>query len=246
MSNKLVCSVLLGVLVQSGAQGAELQVLSSNGVTGILAQLVPAFERASGNTLIMHFDTTQALTNSINEGDDFDVAILTHPAAESLATAGKCGRGTDIARTGIGVAVRAGAPKPKIATLSAFKRALQTAKSVGFSSSGASGLYVEDMLRRIDMAQTVNAKAQRYTSDQLALRLAAGEVELVIQQISEIHVMQGAAYVGPLPEVLQHDTVFTASVSSHARNPAAAQAFVAFLTAPEAAPIIRAQWMSAP
>jgi molybdate transport system substrate-binding protein len=242
----LACALALACLLQGATEAAELQVLSSNGVTGILAALVPGFEHASGNTLHVHFDTTQSLTRSINDGADFDVAILTHPAVESLMVMGRCGHGADIARSGIGVAVRAGASRPDITTLAAFKAALQRASSVGFSATGASGLYVEEMLQRIGMTQALNAKVQRYNSDVLAARLAAGEVELVIQQISEIHLMPGTDYVGPLPGSLQHDTVFTASVGTHARDPAAAKALVAFLVAPEAAAIIRANWMTPP
>jgi molybdate transport system substrate-binding protein len=246
MRVRLACVLALGLLAQSALEGAELRIVSSNGLSGLLTELGPGFEQASGHRLSVHYDTTQALTHSINAGEDFDVAILTHPAIEALASSGTCSRGTDIARSGIGVAVRAGAPTPDITSTAALKRTLLAARSVGFSSSGASGLYVEDLLRRLDVAQSVNAKAQRYTSDELAARLAAGEVELVIQQISEIHVMPGTAYVGPLPAELQHDTVFTASVGVHAHDPAAAQALIAFLTAPQAAAVIRAQWMAPP
>jgi molybdate transport system substrate-binding protein len=239
-------TALVALLAQSSLQGAELKIASSNGVTGLLAELGPRFQQATGNTLLVHYDTTRALSLSISAGEDFDVAILTHPAIAALATSGKCARGTDIARSGIGIAVRAGAPKPDVTSTAALRRTLLAAKSVGFSSNGASGLYVEDLLRRLGVAQPVNAKAQRFTSDQLAARLAAGDVELVIQQISEINVMPGTAYVGPLPAELQHDTVFAAGVGAHAHDPAAAQAFIAFLTAPEAVPVIREKWMTPP
>ena len=246
MPHRIATAIVLGLLAHSAVQGAELRVVSSNGVTGLLRELGPKFEQATGNTLIVHYDTTQALTSSINAGEDFDVAILTQPAVEALASSGKCAAGTGIARSGIGVAVRAGAARPDVTTTAALKRTLLAAKSVGFSSNGASGLYVEDLLQRLGVAQRVNTKAQRYTSDQLAARLAAGDVELVIQQISEIHVMQGIAYLGPLPAELQHETVFTAAIGAHAHDPAVAQALVGFLTAPEAAPIIRANWMQPP
>jgi molybdate transport system substrate-binding protein len=242
----LAAAAVLGMLVQSTVQGAELRIVSSNGVTGLLQELGAKFEQATGNTLRVHYDTTQALTGSINAGEDFDVAILTQPAVEALAGSGKCAPGVGVARSGIGVAVRAGAAKPDVTTTAALKRTLLAAKSVGFSSNGASGLYVEELLQRLGLAQSVNAKAQRYPSDQLAARLAAGDVELVLQQISEIHVMQGTAYVGPLPAELQHETVFSATVGAHAHDRAAAQALVAFLTAPAAAPIIRANWMQPP
>jgi molybdate transport system substrate-binding protein len=242
----LAAALLVLLQGQAAVHAAELQVLSSNALTGVLGELVPAFEQASGNTLVVRFDTTQALTEGVSRGEEFDVAILTHAAAQSLAASGKCSSGTDIARSGLGVAVRAGTPKPDIATLAAFRQSLRAAKSVGFSSTGASGLYVEQMLQRIGMASTVNAKVQRYPSDQLARRLADGEVELVIQQISEIHVMQGSAYAGPLPQAVQNETVFTASVGAGAHSPAAAQALVAFLSAPAAAAVIRAQWMLPP
>jgi molybdate transport system substrate-binding protein len=246
MPHRIATAIVLGLLAHSAGQAAELRVVSSNGVTGLLRELGPKFEQASGNTLLVHYDTTQALTSSINAGEYFDVAILTQSAVEALASSGKCAPGTAIARSGIGVAVRAGAARPDVTTVAALKRTLLAAKSVGFSSNGASGLYVEDLLQRLGVAQRINAKAQRYSSDQLAERLAAGEVELVIQQISEIHVMQGIAYLGPLPAELQHETVFAAAIGAHAHDPAVAQALVAFLTAPEAAPVIRANWMQPP
>jgi molybdate transport system substrate-binding protein len=146
-----------------------------------------------------------------------------------------------LARSGIGIAVRAGAPKPDIATADALKRALLAAKSVAYTIEGASGIYFAAVLARLGIAAEVKAKAKLLTSGATAELAARGEAELAVQQISEILPVAGAELVGPLPPELQLQTVFAVGIGSQAKMPDAAAALARFLTSPEAVCVIRAK-----
>ena len=224
---------------------AEIRVLSSNGVAGVLRELGPAFERRSEQRLAIQFDAAAILKQKIEDGLVFDVAILTAEITDDLITGGALVAETraDIARSGVGVAVRAGAPKPDISSSAAFMRALLNAKSVAYATQGASGRYFLGLLERLGIAERIKAKAKTRPSGAIAALVAMSEAELAVQQISELMTVSGVELVGPLPPELQTHTTFTAAVSASAREPGAAKAFIKFLTAFEALPVIRAKGM---
>ncbi|HKX10052.1 MAG TPA: substrate-binding domain-containing protein [Stellaceae bacterium] len=227
---------------------AAIKVLSSNGVAGILRELGPTFERSSGQRLAIDLDAASILKRKILDGAAFDVAILTAAIADDLIKAGKLVAATraDIARSGVGVAVRAGAPKPDIGTTEAFRRALLDAKSVAYTTQGASGQYFVSLLEKLGIADQVKAKAKTRPSGIIGELLASGEAELAVQQISELMKVSGIELLGPLPPELQSYTTFTAAVSASAKEPAAAKAFIKFLSAPEALPVIKTNGMESP
>jgi len=221
----------------------EIRVLSSHAAFEVLSELGPAFERASGHRLSFAFNPTAAIKREIDAGAAFDIAIVTRPAIDALAAAGVILRETcvDIGRCGLGVAVRQGAPKPEIGTVEAFKRALLAAKSVVRSRDGASGQYFETLLGRLGIAAAMRDKIKIGPAGRIAELVARGEAELAVQQVPELVPVKGADFVGPFPDELQVYTVFAAGVAAASKHRAAAQAFVAALAAPAAAPLYQAK-----
>jgi molybdate transport system substrate-binding protein len=232
-------------LCGAGAGAGEIKVLSTNGVKAIMEELGPQFERATGHKLVVTFEVTTALKKDIEAGATFDVTILTASAIDDLVKQGKAkGPGAAIAKSGVGVAVRAGAPKPDISTVEAFKRTLLAAKSVAYTTQGASGIYfVNVVIERLGIAAEIKAKAKTQPGGSTAETVARGEAELAIQQISELLPVEGAAYVGPFPPELQSFTAFAAALGPAAKDPEAAQSLIRFLTAPSALSIIKGKGM---
>ncbi len=230
--------------MQGAAHAAEIKVLSTNGVKAILEDLAPQFERATGHKLVITFEVTTVLKKDIEAGATFDVTILTASATDDLIKQGKArGPSAMIAKSGAGVAVKAGAPKPDISTTDAFKRALLAAKSVAYTTQGASGVYFMTVLDRLGIAAEIKAKAKTQAGGAVAELVARGEAELAVQQISELLPVKGAEYVGPFPPELQNYTAFTAALGLSPKDPAAAKAFIDFLTAPSALSVIKAKGM---
>ena len=152
------------------------------------------------------------------------------------------GSRVDLARSGIGVAVRAGAPRPDMSSVDAFVRALRQAKSVAHSSS-ASGIYLKGLFQRLGLYDTLGDRIRQVEGEPVGSVVARGEAEIGFQQVSELLPVPGIDYVGPLPPEIQHYTVFAAGIAAHAREPDAARALIAYLTAPAAAPLIRQSGM---
>ena len=148
----------------------------------------------------------------------------------------------EVARSGIGVAVRAGAPKPNISTVDAFKRALLDARSIAYLNVG-SGIYLAGLLDRLGIADSIKSKVTRPDSDIVSELVAKGEVELGMVVITQIMTTKGVDFVGPLPAEIQTSLTFTAGVSSTSRAPDVATRLIAFLTTPTAARVIKAQGM---
>jgi molybdate transport system substrate-binding protein len=236
------CAML--ALEGAAASAAEIKLLASNGVTAILRELGPEFERVSGNTLKIELDVASALKTRIEGGEAFDVAILTAGITDDLIKAGKlAGSRADIARSGVGVAIRAGAPKPDISTADAFKQTLLAAKSVAYTTQGASGQYFASLLVKLGIADEIKAKAKLLPGGAVAELVARGEAELAVQQISELLPVAGAEFLGPLPPELQSYTVFSAAIGANAKDPASAKALIEFLTAPKVAPVLKTKRM---
>lgn len=208
-----------------------LKILSGGALRPVMAETVPLFERASGGKVDIEFRLTSALRKAIAEGLAFDVAILPRAELDELVVAGMIAAGTtaDVARSAIGVAVRAGAAtRPDIGTVASFRCALQQAQSIAYSD-GPSGLE-EEMKPKTKL-----------TSRPVAELLAEGEAEIGMQQIVAILPVRGAELVGPLPGELQNIIVYAAGISPWAQNRAAASRFVDFMRSPEAAVLIRAK-----
>jgi molybdate transport system substrate-binding protein len=229
----------------AGSQAAEITVLSSNGVKTVLDELGPQFEKATQHKLVFRYAPAAELKGRIDKGEAFDVALLTTPLIDDLIKQGKVPAATraDIAKSGAGVAIKKGAPKPDISTADAFKRTLLAAKSIAYVGTGATGANMRKIFERLGITEEMKAKTKILSGVSAADAVADGTAELGFTQISEVLAVAGAELAGPLPPELQVYTVFPAGVSANAKDPAAAQSFVKFLTAPSAVPVIKAKGM---
>ncbi len=229
-------------MAQSTA-GITLRVLSSNGVHGALAELGPQFERDSGHRLDIRFDTANALATRINNGERGDVAIVTAPVMDALARDGITLQTQLLARSGAGVGVRAGTPRPDIASVEAFKRALLATKSIVYTRLGASGIYFAGLIERMGIAAEIKAKAQIPDGGLVGEFVVAGKADLAIQQIPELLAVPGVDIVGPFPDEIQVWTVMAAAPFSDAPHATAAKELVDFLASPAALRVYRTKGM---
>src|SRR5262245_10777798 len=203
-------ATLLGVLgVMTHAPAAEIVVLTNLGVVSAVRDLAPAFERASGHKVIVSFELGNAMMQKINSNAPADLVTQTPDVIDSLIKQGKVvGERVDFARAGIGVAVKAGAPKPDIGSADAFKRSMLAAKSI----AGASGVYVANLMERLGIADQVKDKVKLVDGVPVAELVAKGDVEIGMQQINVILPVAGIDYVGPLPSELQGYVLFAAGI----------------------------------
>ena len=215
------------------AIAAEIKVLCTSAITPIMNELVPRFERATGHTLAIRYDFGPVLQRQIAAGEAFDVAILSLDV-EDLIRQGKVAAGSRmvLGRTGVGVGVRKGAPKPDISTTAAFRRTLLEAKSVAYSREGASGLYFLGLLDRLGIAEEMKAKLRPSAADNTVGSVESGEVEMVVVGVALIVMAPGAELVGWLPSELQRYVVFTGGLSAAAKEAEAGKSLLSFLTTP--------------
>jgi len=231
----------------SVAQAAEIKVLSSNAVKSVLEELAPQFEKATQNHIAFAFDTAAALKGQIEKGAVFDLAILTDAGIDDLIKQGKIAGATRtaLARSGIGVAVRKGAPKPDISTTEAFKRTLLATKSVGMVEQGASGIYLKGLFQRLGIADDLKPKLKMIEAKVGAGgAVSNGDVEIGMTQIPEILSFPGAELVGPLPAEIQNYTDFAAGVGANAKESGGAAAFLKFLATPGSVAVIKAKGLT--
>lgn len=240
--------VLIGAGAARPAAAAEIKVLTAGAFKQVLLALLPDFERTSGHKVVVDNDTVGALTKRIEGGETFDLAVLTPAAVDGLASKGKLvpGSRANLARVGIGVVVKEGAPKPDISSLAAFKQALLAAKSVAYidpAAGGSSGIYVAGLLDKLGIAAEVKPKAKLIPGGAVAEHVARGEAELGIHQISEILPVKGVTLVGPLPPDIQNYTVYAAALGAQAKESDAAKALLKALSGPAAAEVLKSKGM---
>jgi molybdate transport system substrate-binding protein len=233
--------VAAAMVIGTTAQAAEVKLIGSAAVKEVVLDLVPAFEKASGHKVTTIWAGTEAITKRVSGGEVVDIVLIAAPNVDRLIAEGKlvAGSRTDVTKSGIGVAVRAGLPKPDISSGEAVKNAVLAAKSVAYSS-GPSGFYLADLFKRMGIADQIKDKVKQTPSGvQVGEVVARGEADLGFQQVSELLHLKGIQYLGPLPADIQHITVFSAGLHRAAPEPDAAKALVRFLTAPDAGPVIR-------
>ncbi len=225
------------------ARAAEVKVLSTIGVRSVLQVLSPEFEKATGHTLVLSFDVANALKRRIDAGENFDVAILTVPVMEELIKQGKIVADTRviIARGGMGVAVRAGVPRPDISTTEAFKRTLVNAKSIAYPKEGLTGLHMSKVIAQLGITEVMTAKSTLTGAGSPAELVAKGEVEMAVHIIPELLAAPGVDFIGPLPSEVQTYIVLPGGVSTSALQSAAGHALLKFLTGPAVVPVIRSK-----
>jgi molybdate transport system substrate-binding protein len=218
----------------------SLKIFSGGAMRPLMAGIAPRFERAHGVTVEIEFRLSAALKRAIEENALFDIAILPRAELDDLAESGAIAPGsiTDLARSTVGLAVRAGAAKPDIGSVEALRRALLQARSIAYSD-GPSGAYVAGLLAKLGIADVVAAKV-KLTSGPVAELVARGAAELGMQQIIAILPVAGAELVGPLPAELQNVIIYAAGLSSRAPDAEAALAFLAFMRGETAKQLMRA------
>jgi molybdate transport system substrate-binding protein len=224
------------------AQAAEIRVFSGNGAKAAITELASRFEKATGHRVTIHFEVNPAVKRRIEAGEAFDVAVLNPPVLDDLIRQGRIAGETRavIGRSGIGVGVREGAPRPDISTVMAFKRALLDANSVAFPGEGASGKYFVSLVEKLGMAAEMKSRMRPMPAEYNVETVARGEADLVVVVASRISGVPGVVLVAPIPQELQTWIGFTAGVSAAAREPQAARAMLRFFTAPPAAIVLRA------
>ena len=230
-------------------QPPAVRVLASNGVKAVIESILPQAERTIGHPLAVQFDTSAALKDKIEAGDAFDVVILTSEVVDDLVKAGKVTGDSraEICRAGIGIGIRAGAPKPAITTLEALKRTLLDAKSITYAGDGASRPYVEKMFERLGISEEVESKIILLQgSARTTASVANGQAQFVITLSSEILPVSGIELLGPLPSEFQHYVGFAAGVGAQSKDVEAAGKLIGFLASPAVAPVFKTKGMETP
>ena len=242
VTRALAIALFLGATT---AHAAEVKLIASAAVRGAVNDLIPAFEKEGGHKISTTWAGTEAITKRISGGEVVDVVLIAAPNIDKLIAEGKlvAGSRADVAKSGIGVAVRAGSPAPDISSREAVKNAVLAAKSVAYSS-GPSGFYLADLFKKMGIADQIKDKVKQTPSGmQVGEVVARGEADLGFQQVSELLHLKGIQYLGPLPADIQHVTVFSAGLHISAPSPDPAKALVRYLTAPEAAASIKQSGM---
>ena len=240
---------LAALFITGAASAADIHVMISAGFYRVYAELGPAFERASGHRLVTTRgpsmgDSPEAIPTRLARGETADVVILDGAAADELGRRGlvRAGSKVELARSQIGMVVRAGAAKPDISSVEAFRSTLLAAKSIAYSDSG-SGTYLSTTLfPKLGIADQVAGKSRKVrgppSGEPVAAVVARGEAEIGFQQVSELIHVPGVTFVGPLPAQLQPGFSFAGALTTAVRQPEAANALIRFLASPEAAPAI--------
>jgi len=221
---------------------SDIKVMLSAAFKEAYLELVPEFERASGHKVTSFWVPSVQMMSRLKGGEVVDLVILSAAALEDLRVAGIVSERNDLAKSGIGVAVKTGASKPDISSGDAVKRAVLAAKSVVYST-GPSGIYLIGLFQRMGIAEKIQGKIRQVQGEPAGGVVARGEAELGFQQMSELLPVPGIDVIGPLPPDIQQITVFSAGLHASTRAPDAARALVKFLKAPAAAPVIRKKGM---
>jgi len=242
---RLLLAATAALFVVSSASAAEIKVLASGATKEAYLELVPRFEKASGHKVVTTWAGTVDIKKRIAAGEVFDLIVVAGPEIDEFIKQGKMAAGSrvDLMKSGVGAAVRAGAPKPDISSAEALKKAVLAAKTVGYST-GPSGVYMDALFERMGIAAQIKPKLKQTPPGVLiGTIVASGEAEIGFQQVSELIHVSGIDFIGPLSADVQKITVFSSGIHAGAKEPDAAKALVKFITAPAAAPVIKKHGM---
>ena len=245
MNSLIVTASMAFVLANPVAAAAdEIRIWTTRAIATVLAEIGSEFERDTGHRLIVTSDLPPAFQRRFDAGEPFDLLISGSSPVDEWIQNGRIAATTrvEIARSGIGVEVRAGSRKPDISTVDAFKRALLNAKSIAYLKVG-SGIYLEGLLERLGLSGALASTTIRPDSDVVSELVAKGEVELGMTVITQILTTPGVDLVGPLPPDIQSYITFVAGISSRSRTPKAAGELIKFLGGPKAIAVIKTQGM---
>ena len=245
-----LCTLGMAALSMAGAAtAADVHVMISAGFYSVYSELAPAFERASGHRLLTTRgpsmgDSPESIPTRLQRGEAADVVILDGAAADELGKQGlvRADSKVELARSMIGMVVRAGTAKPDIGSVEAFRATLLAAKSIAYSDSGSGTFLSTTLFPKLGVADRVAGKSRKVrgppSGEPVAAVVARGEAEIGFQQVSELIHVPGITYVGPIPAELQPGFSFAGVITKNAQQPEAASALLRFLSSPDAAPAI--------
>jgi molybdate transport system substrate-binding protein len=245
MKSAIFLTFAAALAVSSLAQAAEIKVLSTQATEEAYKELIPQFEKATGHKVTTVFTGTLDANKRLAGGESYDVIIMSSTSIDEHLKSGKLAAGSrvDLARSGVGVAVKAGAPKPDIKTVDALKKTLLAAKSIGYST-GPSGVYMLTLFEKLGIADAVKPKLkQTPTGVFVGSIIASGEVEIGFQQVSELSTFKGIDYIGALPEEVQKYTIFSSGLIADSKQVEAAKALQKYLSAKTAGPAYKKRGM---
>ena len=241
MRRTLIASAAALLAVSSNAQAAEIKAMITTAMDAAIVVLVPQFEKTSGHKVAYSYDPSGGIARRLRGGEFADMILVASPELDKLIGEGRVvGSRTDISRTGIGIAVKKGAPKPDVSTPEALKRALLNAKSVGHTAPAGGGITALHLLRtfeKLGIAKEVAAKTKLAAggpNGRVSTLIVNGEAEIAFQQVSELMTNPGVEVIGMLPDELQQITINSAGITTVAKEPNAARALIQYLTSPEA------------
>jgi molybdate transport system substrate-binding protein len=247
MEVRSLAAAMLGAvaaLAVTPAGAADIRVLASNGVKATLEELAPAFERQTGNKVVVEYGLAAVLKRQIEGGAPYDLAILTSAGIDDLAKQGKVDAGSRaaIARSGVGIGIKKGAPRSDISTPDALKQTLLAAKSISWAKEGQSGIYFAGLLERMGIAEQMKPKiVPAAQGSEVGKLVVEGKAQYGVILVNELMAVPGVEVLGPLPEALQSYTAFSAGVASGSKSAKAAQELIRFLTSPSSAAVFKAK-----
>ena len=236
----------LAVLLTQASEAAEIKIMTPRSMWTVLKEIGPQFERSAGYKLDVVTDIAATLADRIIDGENFDIFVGPPAQMNRVVLAKKVipDTRTPIAHSGIGVEVRAGAPKPDISSVDAFKRALLNAKSIGYlKQDGTSGAYLHGLFERLGIADAIRAKVVRPETDIVSELVAKGEIELGMVVITQIRTTPGVDLVGPIPHEVQSYVRWSGGVNTNSTVQQTAKELIKFLTGPLAVPVLKVQGM---
>jgi len=243
MKIRSVAAVIFGA-ASLLAQPASIRVLVSNGVRAVVEDLQPQCEKTIGHPLAIEYSAAALLKQNVDAGEQFDVAFLTTEVTDELIKEGKVTAESrvDLGRVGVGIGIRAGAPKPDISSPDALKRTLLNAKSITYAKDGAARKLIEKIYDRLGITNEVQPKIMlQSVPGRPQTAVADGQAEMVMTLISEILPVKEVELVGPVPKELQSYVSFRGGVSADTKNAEASRAVVKFFTSSKAAAAYRAR-----
>ena len=244
----LLAGIALGTML-SAASAAEIKVLAAGATKAIVEKLGETFKTRTGHTLVITSDTAGGVARRLEGGESVDIATATKGVIDGLIAKEKLAKGSraDLAVSLIGIAVREGAPKPDISTLEAFKATLAAAKTVAYvdpASGGTSGIYLASVFEKLGMSEMLRPKLRLQAGGYVAEKVARGEAEIVLHQVSEILPVKGVTLIGGLPKEIQLVTTYSGGLAPNATEPA--KAFLAHLVGPDSDAVLKAAGMEKP
>jgi len=241
-----VAALLVALSIATSASAADIKVFCTNGVKAVVEELLPQFERTTGNKVVISYEPSTQIKKRIDAGEPFDLAMMTTALIDEEIKAGKLQFESRrfVARSGLGLSIRTGAKKPDIATVDAFKKTLLAAKSITYATQGASAAPFEALVAKLGIESQVKPKYNlRPTASQVGEAVASGAAEFGIAPVSEILPVKGVDLVGPFPKDVQSYVEITAAAGTGAKEKDAANKLIAFIVSPTNAALIKAKGM---